>query len=149
MNKYFIDYEGKNNKEISPIQKAGGITGGIENVIETGFISKNYLDKSPISGGGYGLFTSVDYKKGDIVEVNPFREYTENYSGLERYRHGSHLTDGKYLLVLGNGSMLNHNKDENLCHYYMKDKQFYVYFAKRDIKKGEELFINYGDDVKF
>ena len=33
--------------------------------------------------------------------------------------------------------MLNHNKDENLCHYYMKDKQFYVYFAKRDINKRE------------
>ena len=146
MSKFWIDYTGKN---IAEIQIGGDISGEIDNIIETGFISKNYLDKSSLDGAGYGIFTSVDYKEGDIVEVNPFREYTENYSGLEAYRHGSHLTTGKHLLVLGNGSMLNHNENENLVHYYMKNKKFYVYRAKRDIKKGEELFINYGKGITF
>jgi uncharacterized protein len=113
------------------------------------FISKNYLDISNISNAGYGVFTSINYKKNEIVEINPFKVCLNNNKELTSYLHPNTNSDNKYFIVLGLGSFLNHNKNNNIQHHISSDNKFFIYRATRDIKKGEELYLNYGDDVKF
>ena len=40
--------------------------------------------------------------------------------------------------------MFNHKDNNNIDHYY--EDNFIIYKATRDIKKNEELFINYWDN---
>ena len=115
-----------------------------DNSNEDKIYSNNYIAKSTILNGGYGVFANKDYKNGDIVEKNKFLEYIDNKSGLENYKFKSHKNGTKSLIVLGNGCMFNHNDNNNLDYYYSND--FYTFWATRDIKKDEELFIYYGDN---
>ena len=115
-----------------------------DNLNENKIYSNNYIAKSTILNGGYGVFANKDYKNGDIVEKNKFLEYIDNKSGLENYKFKSHKDGTKSLIVLGNGCMFNHNDNNNLDFYHSND--FITYKATRDIKKDEELFIYYGDN---
>ena len=85
---------------------------------------------------GRGLFAKIDIKAGEIigeVEGKP----TKN--------------DGPYVLWLNNAGRgfevscilkyINHNQEANACYY---DDLTVV--ALRDIKKGEEITHNYGED---
>jgi hypothetical protein len=47
--------------------------------------------------------------------------------------------------MLGHGSLYNHHAKHNLMFYFGACETI-VFFATRDIKKDEELFIHYGDD---
>ena len=150
-----------NNDKINTIQKAKNIlefnniqNGGKyleENIHdeETHFISDNYVAKSKLLNGGYGVFANRDYKKGDIVEMNVFLEHLDNGSGLHNYVHASHLNKDKSLIVLGNGSIFNHQDDNNIDFYYINGKNFFSYITNKDIKKDEEMFINYGENYNY
>ena len=46
--------------------------------------------------------------------------------------------------MLGNGSIFNHHDNNNVNYYYMGNKGFFIYKANKDIKKGDEMYINYG-----
>ena len=83
----------------------------------------------------------------DIIEINPIKECFNNNIELREYMH-THNSK-KHILVLGIGSFFNHNKNNNIIHHYSSDKKFYIYKAFRNINKGEELYLNYGDNVIF
>ena len=110
----------------------------------TKFLSNNYIDKSTIENSGLGVFANKDYKKDDIVELNPYIEYVDNYTGLEDYKFISPNDSSKNVIVLGNGSMMNHNDKYNINYSKYEDKNFIQFIANKNINKGEELFINYG-----
>ena len=55
------------------------------------------------------------------------------------------MYDGSnYGLVLGYGMVYNHQNNHNITYKYTDDKKFMVYKASKNIKSGNELFVNYG-----
>jgi hypothetical protein len=118
-------------------------------------VSQNIVKKSKLEGGGYGVFAGTNYNEGDPVEKCVFLELSNSKDSenvrpeLDHYVFASHVTPGKEVLVFGNGSLFNHSDTPNLELIYDSkklDKRIVVYRATKDIKKGDELFINYGKE---
>ena len=109
---------------------------------------KTYIDKSTIPGAGLGCFAGEDIKEGTLIwEFNPLmdRIYTKaclsKMSELEidfintyAYSH-----NGLYILCIDNGRFFNHSEEPNT----LDPADQYCSYAKRDIKKGEEILSNY------
>ena len=105
----------------------------------------NYIKKSTIVNSGNGLFAGKDYKKGDIVSINPIVNCANTSGPISAY-----VFNGKkprMLNVQGDISIMNDLPSNSNVHPYNFDYQNRVCIAtaKRDIKKDEELFISYGD----
>ena len=116
-------------------------------------ISENVVKKSGVNDGGYGVFAGRDYQKGEVVEKCVFLELSNNIETtkirpeLRNYVFQSHLTPGNEIIAFGNGSLFNHHDKPNLETLFnsdKKDKRIMLYSATRPIKRGDELFINYG-----
>jgi uncharacterized protein len=108
----------------------------------------NIVDKSTIEGTGRGVFASKDYNKGDIIEECPM-VVEEKPSILEKTIMGdyywTHERDKqKGIIALGLCSLYNHADDNNVNNNQDNDKNLMIFKAKKSIKKGEEMFINYG-----
>ena len=58
------------------------------------------------------------------------------------------LEDKRDCVVLGEGALINHADDSNLSYGLidLEGRKMMNFKAKRDIRKGEQLFINYYDD---
>jgi SET domain-containing protein len=103
--------------------------------------NKIIVKKSSIHG--YGVFAEKAFKKGETVE--------ECYALLTRVEDDI-LGDyyfyirGKNGLLLGYGSIYNHSEEPNIDYTYNSKHQIMVLKANRPIKKGEELFVSYGDE---
>lgn len=100
---------------------------------------------------GRGLFITKSVKKGQIVEVSPCIRilgsdvHTLNRTDLRFYVFASENNDDE-VLALGLGSLFNHKKKANVTYDYNPDLNVMVFKATRDIRKGSQLFINYGYD---
>lgn len=97
--------------------------------------------------GGKGVFTNKPIKQGDTVEIAPYllvpiNDISES-NILKDYVF--QCDDCNHLLVLGYGSMYNHQDDPNLRYQYNDDQTMFCYIANRDIECGDELCISYGD----
>jgi SET domain-containing protein len=100
---------------------------------------------------GRGVFTTTDIKKNNIVEICPMlilkKKDMKHIDQTILYEYFFKCNDGFPALVLGFGSLYNHSYQPNVVVYLDKDRYQAKYRALRDIKKGEELLINYnGDD---
>ncbi len=99
---------------------------------------------------GRGVFASVNIKKKSIVESCHVLAFNEkeadliNKTNLGNYHY--EFSKNLYLLALGNGSLYNHSYDPNA--YYVVKKNCIKIVALRDIKKGEEVLINYNGNPK-
>jgi len=91
-----------------------------------------------------GVFATQDYKIGDILEICPII--------VQNDKHVLEGQVGKYLfqydenhnaVAFGYCSMYNH-QDDNNAEWTILDKERMEIKAKKDIKKGEEIFISYG-----
>jgi len=97
---------------------------------------------------GRGVFADKDFAKGEVLEVAPY--ILSEKSAFNDYIFTSHLPNYKSIIVLGYGSIYNHNDDPNVGYFLMDDKDdnvdqlYFVYYAKKDIKKNEECKISYG-----
>lgn len=97
--------------------------------------------KSEISGKGlFALenFAKGDkiysYKKGRIVKANDIQKLTK-----EENEHLDKIGKDKYEIISAPGCYINHSCEPNVIE---KDR---TGFAKRDIKAGEELTIDYDE----
>ncbi len=120
-----------------------------------------YCQLKPSEIGGVGVFALRDIPKG----INPFKEKDTKYFPVrEEYIEGLDsnvrdyvkklfvYSDGKYWLpkhgvqTLCITHYLNHSKNPNLTTNSNCD----VFFTIKDVKRGEELTINYNlfDDAK-
>jgi SET domain-containing protein len=98
---------------------------------------------------GRGVFTTKNLKKGTIIEVSPVIVLSEkDRKTIEKtllYHYVFEWGDDKKkaAVALGYVSMYNHSYDAN-CEYEMEfGKKRMTVKTVKDIKKGEELFINY------
>lgn len=97
--------------------------------------------------GGKGVFTNKPIKLGETVEIAPYllvpiNDISEN-NILKDYVF--QCDKFNHLLVLGYGSMYNHQDNPNLRYQYNDDQTMFSYLANRDIECDEELCISYGD----
>tara|TARA_Y200000002_G_scaffold377872_1_gene384221 strand:- start:542 stop:991 length:450 start_codon:yes stop_codon:yes gene_type:complete len=92
---------------------------------------------------GIGCIAVEDIKKGDIVAEEPYfivkKSTQEEYN--DYYWNGPHKTN---VLINGLGNYCNHSQNHNIRPIINTNKPLISFKAVRDIKKGEELFNNYG-----
>jgi SET domain-containing protein len=100
-------------------------------------------------GKGRGVFASEPIFKGELIEVCPVlpipkrEEKYINMTILSAYWYGWGKTYERGCIAFGYGSLYNHSYSPNARYrFYQKQKQI-RYYALRDIKKGEEITINY------
>jgi len=120
--------------------------------------------RSPIHG--YGVFTDVLIKQGDIVEecVVPSqviehgienldgREFATNNATLNKYRFlGPPTFKGMncghpyyYIVPAGYAMIYNHSEKPNTSYVYKQTERIMVFRALRNIEPGEELLTDYG-----
>jgi hypothetical protein len=118
------------------------------------------IKKSTIEGIGVGVFTNVDIQEGDIIE----RVRTLTLANRKRYQHDQAISDysitdsceckecsihGPMVRIMtGFGSFYNHQdgKTQNCMWIISNPYNFLDIVAIKDIKAGEELFLNYGSN---
>ena len=98
---------------------------------------------------GRGVFTSIDLKEGDTIEICPVilipkaelpiihRTFLHDYYFL----WGSSMD--QCVITLGYGSLYNHATYPNANFILDLEKKTVDIFAIKDIKKGSEITINY------
>tara|TARA_A100001015_G_scaffold37993_1_gene41809 strand:+ start:4638 stop:5105 length:468 start_codon:yes stop_codon:yes gene_type:complete len=99
-----------------------------------------------------GCRATVDIKKGEIVAKEPFFKITKQNNNFfaKDYLWNKNTLNFKdkglfSLLINGLGNWCNHSYDNNLTLKNMDDK-FILFIATKNIKKGDELFNNYGEN---
>ena len=102
---------------------------------------------SPVHG--IGCISTQDIKQGDIVAKEPYfaiPRHIKNYAKpvFKDYYWNIESTS---TLINGLGNYCNHSDNNNITPLLKFTNEPYITFiALRDIKKGEELFNNYGPD---
>ncbi|MEO8711516.1 MAG: SET domain-containing protein [Parafilimonas sp.] len=98
---------------------------------------------------GRGVFTTRNIKKGTVIETSPVLVLTEKERKILEKTILYHYVfewgndKKKAALALGYISLYNHSYNSN-CEYEMEfGKKIMTIRAVKNIKKGEELFINY------
>eukprot|EP00667_Euglena_gracilis_P024208 EG_transcript_27709 len=102
------------------------------------------LGASPV--GGRGVFATADFREEEIVEICPSIEvHADDVGGklCDYVFYGS--DENQRVVVLGYGMMYNSSANANLRYEALPNGDF-QYIATRSIRKGEELFIDYGVD---
>ena len=98
---------------------------------------------------GRGAFAAENIKAEAVIERCPAIEVTDRDIGGELVNYvfyGNVETDR--LVVMGYGMLFNPSSTPNVA-YYREESSLgpeMILYALRNIRKGEELFYNYGDD---
>lgn len=96
---------------------------------------------------GIGCFATRNINKNEIVGAEPYFVFTNGYLHTELEDYFWSFENKKYI-INGLGSYCNHSYDNNVTLLFNDIKQnmkFIRVKAIKDIKKGEELFTNYGE----
>ena len=105
------------------------------------FLNKIAVKKS--SRHGFGVFAEKKIRKGEIVEQCYFILSNGWDDSLEDYYFAAKR---KYAVFLGYGSIYNHSDEPNADYNINIKKRIATIKADRDIQKGEEILISYGDN---
>jgi len=118
--------------------------------------SKLQVKKSKV--GGYGVFAIEDISKGEVVEEAPFirSDFRDKDKMAPQMIQVCYTlpckckeckAKGNFMLISsGNIHIYNHLDDgEDVKFDYFPEKRFIRVTAINDIKKGKEVFHNYGD----
>jgi SET domain-containing protein len=103
--------------------------------------SKLIVKKSDIHG--FGVFAGKNFRKGDIIEECYFILSDCEDDILMDYIFD---VNGRSGLVLGYGSMYNHSEYPNADYKFNRKRKVATFVASKSIKKGQEIFVSYGDD---
>ncbi len=118
------------------------------------------VKKSTIPGAGKRLFAEKDFKKGENIiqysgEVLSVDEYDKRYSDDAMGAYGITLNDHQVIDAAKTSSSVaryacdfngSGRKGPN-AQYESDDKEVWI-VALRKIKKGEEIFTDYGDEMQ-
>ena len=107
---------------------------------------------SPISDGEFnrGVFAKRDFKKGELLHEAPVISYPNDQ---HQYIEQTLLADYAFeyginhsAILLGYGMLFNHSYEPNATYEINFKNHTFDFFAYKDIKAGEEIFINYNGD---
>ena len=108
---------------------------------------------SPVSDGEFnrGVFATEDIPKGTMFHQAPVIAYpNEQHEHIEKtlladyaFEYGINHT----AVLLGYGMLFNHSYHANADYEINFDNHSFDFFAHKDIKAGEEIFINYNGEV--
>lgn len=110
------------------------------------------IKSNPVSGRG--LYANRDIFAGEpvmtceLIVLSEKDTITLQETDLRYYTFV--FNEKQDCLLLGDGELFNHSDDSN-CSFDLKQykNRMVMYFrCKNDIKEGEELSINYNDDIK-
>lgn len=105
------------------------------------FQSKIIVKKSTLHG--YGVFANKTFKKGEKIEEC----YIIISKGGDKTLNDFYFdAKGKYALFTGYGSIYNHSDDANADYTINITKRLATIKADRVIRKGEEIFVSYGEE---
>jgi len=116
----------------------------------------NIYSVQMIEGMGRGVIAERDIKLGEIITncellvLNRKDTCKVNETCLEYYTFVYNKEECLDCLVLGDGEIFNHDDNANTL-YGLIDfdgRKLMRFQAARDIKKGEQLFINYAADTQ-
>ena len=105
-----------------------------------------YIDKSRVHG--WGVFTKEDIKEGDLIEEAPV-VHKSDLGGTINLLHpylmpyNRHETGFRYFIPTGYSILLNHSDEENVEWEINYETDVSLFYAAKNIKADEELFINY------
>ena len=101
---------------------------------------------------GRGVFALKNFKKGEIIEKCPIILLNKKdlvfLDKTPLYDYYFSWVKGGGVIALGFGSIYNHSYEPNAV--YKKDvkNNLLIFKALRNIKKGEEINVNYNGDPK-
>lgn len=101
---------------------------------------------------GRGLYAVRNFKKGEIIEIAPVVVIDKmDADTIETTMLNLYVFEwnkNSSALALGNGSLFNHSNKSNVSYMNSFRTKEIVFMTTRKIKKGEQLFIDYGYDPK-
>lgn len=111
------------------------------------------IKTSQVSDGEFnrGVFAIRDIKKGELIHEAPVIAYpNDQHEHIEKtlladyaFEYGINHT----AILLGYGMLFNHSYEPNATYEINFKNHTFDFFAYKDIKAGEEIFINYNGDV--
>jgi SET domain-containing protein len=109
-----------------------------------------------IDGMGRGIIAEKDIKRGEVITncellvLSPDDTIKVNETDLKWYTFTFNAETRQDCLVMGDGEIFNHDDDANTLYGLIdfNGRKLMRFQACRDIKRGEQLFIDYGADVK-
>ena len=100
---------------------------------------------------GWGVFTRKKIKAFDVIQEAPFVSFPDEECPeadiLHRYFHDTQAVDGlvhEHIIGFGFASLYNHSEEPNVGFTIDIANRCMCHFALRDIKRDEELYIDYG-----
>lgn len=107
---------------------------------------KIYINDSKTAIGERGVFAKKDIKKGEIIETCPVIEFSDDssdpkQSDLVTYTFYFGENKDESTILLGFGSIYNHSYEPNSV--YKQNDMTVNFIANRNIKKDEEILVNY------
>ncbi len=115
--------------------------------------SKICVKNSPLHN--LGVYSSDDIQKNEVIEICTFLSFpqspTESLPVFGNYSFCYPRSENwkEHALVMGYGSFYNHSENPSVDWVTDESNRTFKFFAIRDIKKGEELFIDYGNGSYF
>lgn len=110
---------------------------------------------------GLGVFATKDIKKGEVIEICPlilisqddFELISRTKLGLYVYDdafnfNNSTYSSGGVVLALGYGSIYNHSRRPN-ADWRRTSTRTAEFFSTKDIKAGQEICVDYGEDYDY
>lgn len=109
-----------------------------------------------VEGMGRGIIAERDIKRGEIITncellvLSPEDTVKVNETDLKWYTFTFNAETRQDCLVMGDGEIFNHDDDANTLYGLIdwNGRKLMRFQASRDIKKGEQLFIDYNSDVE-
>lgn len=128
---------------------AGGVLLGKKIKPAADIISEKPVRIGHSNISGRGAFATRNINNGEILERCPVLELNEEDIGGKLLNYVFYGENEKTRLVaMGNGMLFNHSSFPNVA-YYLEETPLgseLIIYALRDIRKGEELFYNYGSE---
>lgn len=119
-------------------------------------MDKPFYSVQLVEGMGRAIIAEKDIKLGDIITncellvFSPEDTIQVNKTDLQYYTFTFNKDLKQDCLVLGDGEIFNHDDNANVLYGLIdwNGRKLMRFQASRDIKRGEQLFIDYRADVE-